>query len=269
MKLNLRTTEFVYDDGNNNNHLNRNQRTVALSTGLPGEGTEKNPEQLTSKVKKLIQSRKFSKSLLDRLELINRHGAPPMRVLPLKKLKELKRFPKSDEGLTVDAMSIVTQCMKMEVCPNFYFLSHRWCLNAPDDVQDTQARMLCRYFEGLESDKTCFLWIDFPCMEQLNESETQLYIRSLPLYVACCTEFITIGSLDLENRAWIQVERVMAFAFLPNVRMKPIVILDRSGALFDKFTAESSSILDKMVRANSSTHLVFRILASFFVWTPV
>ena len=65
-----------------------------------------------------------------------------------------------------------------------------------------------------------FFWIDNACMDQAKSVHgqekrnptTQLYVNSLPLYVACCLAFVTIQHPELESRAWIRVERAMSYA---------------------------------------------------------
>ena len=59
-----------------------------------------------------------------------------------------------------------------------------------------------------------YLWIDFCSMDQ-RPQYTGAYVASLPLFAACCDSFVTIAAPDLEERAWCQVERFIAYSISP------------------------------------------------------
>ena len=170
----------------------------------------------------LIKNSKFASGNLEtRLRMMKEIGVPDMRVLPFSLLHHCRRIPKSDEGLTISALDAVTRHGLKDIC----FVSHRWTQTPdkkekPDCENNIQALLIHSYFKN-QKVKNIFIWIDYSSIDQMAANkEKKFYICALPLYVACCTSFVTIApssSLEgIEQRGWIQLERMMAFAYQEN-----------------------------------------------------
>merc|ERR1712137_1133752 len=66
-----------------------------------------------------------------------------------------------------------------------------------------------------------YFWLDYCCIDQNEYSIWAQGVYTLPLYVACCTDFVIYESetAEYEKRAWTRIERMLTYAFnyFPNM----------------------------------------------------
>ena len=82
--------------------------------------------------------------LVSRLEMIEKSGLPRMRVVPNKKLEEIRRIPRSSANMQVDALEAVRSCGVEKSAHRrpravLLFISHRWA--RPDWCEELQAEL--------------------------------------------------------------------------------------------------------------------------------
>eukprot|EP00928_Gymnodinium_smaydae_P023473 TRINITY_DN19360_c0_g3_i1.p1 TRINITY_DN19360_c0_g3~~TRINITY_DN19360_c0_g3_i1.p1 ORF type:complete len:745 (+),score=63.99 TRINITY_DN19360_c0_g3_i1:110-2344(+) len=185
-----------------------------------------------------------------RADLTMSVGAPPFQVIGWRTLKQLQYIPRSSEGFTVTLQDILQDRLSREeplLCPKgnpvlqVYMVSHTWCSKAhqpggkiypelahPDDENCTKAKSLIAFGEYTyeQFGREVFFWIDYCCIDQ---DDVRAGVRSLPLYVCCCSSFLVLYSVGYETRAWTLLEQCM-FA---GVGTKPaITALSVDGSFF-------------------------------------
>ena len=156
--------------------------------------------------------------VVEKLNLLDRIGAPPMLVISADCLHKKGYIPRFDEGAAIDARSALGDNSSGTVLA---FLSHRWLGgNHPDDEDGgTKYRALLHWSQWYETiysktrTRKLYFWIDWSCMDQDDSHNIDKGVKSLPLYVSVCNDFLCYQTPDYEGRAWCQVDRVIAYAF--------------------------------------------------------
>ena len=199
---------------------------------------------LPTKVQQLLASEEWQKlsgtkyaDVVRKLELIEKVGAPAMRVLSSKALASYGAIPPFSATLTVDAKGALQDRGVV------MFVSHRWLRSAsgePDDDARTKFKALvafAHYYEHFycrqAGARNIYFWIDYACIDQDNMLPG---VQSLPLYVAASNDLLVYETKDYADRAWCCAEMVLAYCFMYAGRMPWII----SGALgasnrFDRF----------------------------------
>jgi hypothetical protein len=146
-----------------------------------------------------------------------------MRLLHGRKLVELGRIPRSDEGQAVDAIRGIDAFGAGIV--EVFMVSHRWLrpslnpsLSHPDTAAGEKARVINEFSlwrrewvlnkHGFAPE--IFYWIDYSCMDQ---GDTAAAVPLLPLWVACCERFLRVETPDYDERAWCRVEPLLSYVF--------------------------------------------------------
>lgn len=198
---------------------------------------------------------KSLQAMIERLTLIDECGAPRMRVLSCEKLCSLRRFPRSTEGFTVDALDLAKQRQREEKPLRIIFVTHRWCKGKETDPDDSprkhdtdnndQAKMLLKTVaDDPRLSTNTYFWIDYPCMRQ--DGDPGAWIATLPLYVACATDYCIINYPDVvRDRAWCRVEMLMAFSYMSSALSSTLVVTNEQRYLgvFATFESVPSLIL--------------------------
>ena len=149
-----------------------------------------------------------------KLELIEKVGAPAMRVLSSKALASYGAIPPFSANLTVDAKEALQDRGVV------MFVSHRWLRSAsgePDDDARTKFKALvafAHYYEHFycrqAGARNIYFWIDYACIDQDNMLPG---VQSLPLYVAASNDLLVYETKDYADRAWCCAEMVLAYCF--------------------------------------------------------
>lgn len=183
--------------------------------------------------------RGFSAWLLKRIRAVNGLGGPRFMVVSWKTLQHLGRFPMfpTESEHILDAERLLEEYASLQdkegkvegrvVC--FSFLSHRWerpDLNAskahPDSAGNKKAKALAKFGEfgtcpifAPNHDFDYYFWVDYSCIDQVNDIEKFAGISKLSAYVAGCIQIIMYNSLtaDYEPRAWTRLERMLGYTY--------------------------------------------------------
>jgi len=92
------------------------------------------------------------------------------------------------------------------------FLSHRWLGNGcPDDENGTKLRQALLVAEFVAEKhkipvELVYLWIDYSVVDQ---SDPMPGVQALPIYIACCDEFVYVHHDQYWERAWCLTEQYM------------------------------------------------------------
>lgn len=157
------------------------------------------------------------------IERANSLGGPRMRLLHWRKLANLKRIPRSNEGHAVDAIMGIDAFGARTV--ELFMVSHRWLRPSVDpssahtDTPNGQKASAINEFTQWRRQwvlqkhgfiPEIYYWIDYCCIDQ--ESAWGA-IPLLPLWVACCERFLRIETEDYDERAWCRLEPLLSYVF--------------------------------------------------------
>lgn len=148
-----------------------------------------------------------------KMELILKHGLPPMHVIGAKILQALGRFPANKEGHSEDGRKVLRSGARAVIM----LLSHRWLRpkeGYPDDKKGTKLNALlefCAWYNLKYPSREIYFWIDYSCIAWDNRDQG---IAALPAYVCSCTDLLCFETPDYHERAWCRLERAVAYAFI-------------------------------------------------------
>ncbi|GIM06512.1 hypothetical protein Vretimale_10811 [Volvox reticuliferus] len=92
------------------------------------------------------------------------------------------------------------------------FVSHRWLgRGSPDDDHRTKLKQVMAIAAHMSKcrgvpEKEVFLWLDYSVIDQDNPMPG---VQALPIYIACCEEFVYIQHDEYWQRAWCLTEQFM------------------------------------------------------------
>jgi hypothetical protein len=208
-------------------------------------------------------------------------------------------------GLTEDLREVPSDRIPL-IC----FLSHRWLSpqrNYPDDENNTKLRAVINFGHWLECSIAAaatgrpvpgiskilqlfnvsqeqlkgvdlYFWIDYCCMDQ-REGLTELYVHTLPLYIATCTFMACYETDDYKDRAWCHLEQALAYALLPTADLTIFSFSSQfasSSVGSEVSEATSAQLLDPRegrLTVESDRYLIEMVLSTveksaFFLSTP-
>ncbi|KXZ55149.1 hypothetical protein GPECTOR_3g299 [Gonium pectorale] len=144
---------------------------------------------------------------------------PGMTVVSVEQLREagcIPRYTVSQDPVGVQAPATVSsafQPLPVESLPAgsvVVFVSHRWLgRGCPDDDVGTKLKqvfLIADYVAGLRGVplSAVYLWLDYSVVDQSNPMP-----GALPIYIACCDEFVYVEHEEYWQRAWCLTEQFM------------------------------------------------------------
>jgi hypothetical protein len=185
-------------------------------------------DELWMRITELLEHEqfKYSATHYDRrplIKLVNQLNGPQMRLIHWSTLAEIRRIPRSDENLTVDALEGINK-YNVNVC-EIFMVSHRWLRprldsveSHPDSIANEKAIAINEFSKWRQQwvqlkhgfFPQIFYWIDFCCIDQHDLTSA---IPLLPLWVACCERFLRIETSDYSERAWCRLEPLLSYVF--------------------------------------------------------
>ena len=135
---------------------------------------------------------------------------PALMLLPGATLAQLGRFPRNSEREHVTTVSDAN--VAEIISGSIYFVSHRWnSEEQPDTADNAQAQLLINWLDEEHGEggwHHMFFWVDWSSIEQDNDELKTQQIRSLPIYLRCCTYIVCIAWKDYWERSWCGMEAV-------------------------------------------------------------
>lgn len=163
----------------------------------------------------------FDRRLL--IGIANSLGGPLMHLLHWKRLADLGRIPRAEEGHAVNAISGIDAFGAPMV--EIFMVSHRWLRPSRDrtrshtDGPDNEKARTLNQFSLWRRQwvqvrhgflPEIYYWIDYSC---INQDEIANAVAMLPLWVACCERFLRIETDDYNERTWCRVELLLSYMF--------------------------------------------------------
>ncbi|KAG2493063.1 hypothetical protein HYH03_008726 [Edaphochlamys debaryana] len=150
---------------------------------------------------------------------------PPMAVVSIGQLRELGHIPRfslqadaaADPAAPASASSPpfrplpVDQALAAEGSV-VVFVSHRWLgRGCPDDDKGTKLRQVYAIAEHIAKHRgvrpeQVYMWLDYSVVDQSNPMPG---VQALPIYIACCDEFVYVTHSEYWQRAWCLTEQFM------------------------------------------------------------
>lgn len=146
-------------------------------------------------------------------------------VCVVQKLLELNGIIKYEEAIKIPGLLVELPFISADII----FCSHKWRSEMhPDDQQKTKFNQMKMLLTRKALRSVQFVWMDYFCVPQDDESLKQQAIDSFSLYVRCCKYFvILVGNegdstlLEYNNRGWCRLERFAALSPV-NIMNSPI-----------------------------------------------
>eukprot|EP00929_Paragymnodinium_shiwhaense_P069830 TRINITY_DN35261_c0_g2_i1.p1 TRINITY_DN35261_c0_g2~~TRINITY_DN35261_c0_g2_i1.p1 ORF type:complete len:2747 (-),score=615.84 TRINITY_DN35261_c0_g2_i1:144-8384(-) len=178
--------------------------------------------ELQGRVHKLLASPAFrSMELRLKVEAIEEatQGKAGLQLLPLQVL--IDKGLEKGAGVKLDPAIDTWSDAILPV-----YVSHTWLRHdSPDDSAGSKAKALIRFGKWLEHHcinsgirredyMKVHFWVDYCCMLQGSAG-----VVALPLYVAACSQVVTMRTRDFDRRCWTMMERLLAYSFCPGGMM--------------------------------------------------
>ncbi|PNH08707.1 hypothetical protein TSOC_004736 [Tetrabaena socialis] len=160
------------------------------------------------------------RAVLRRLQAEAPFTLPAMSVVSVAQLRELGRIPRFSlpgsaqdlQGGGPDFRPLPVDGLPSDEDSIVVFVSHRWLGNGcPDDEHGTKLKQvyaIAQYvadFRRVPLDKV-YLWLDYSVVDQSNPMPG---VQALPIYIACCDEFVYVKHEQYWQRAWCLTEQFM------------------------------------------------------------
>ena len=163
---------------------------------------------------------------------------PPMQLVPLTQLMQLRRFPRPDEVVCLQCGELAAIAGQMaEGQARVVFVSHTWPHPTvfPDTADHSQAACLLEHLRTLVDCDRVYLFIDCSCTAPLLPAGSgtvsplrRSQLLALPVYLRCASDFVCILESDGRPGPWCHYElQNFSTVRIPSNRIAPSAISPR------------------------------------------